>query len=256
MRYRVLGCFGGEAPRHHLSSFLLDETLLIDAGSVTGVLEIPEQAQIEAVLLTHTHLDHVRGLAHLADNVFGRRDRPIIVHSIEPVLEALKGSLLNNVLWPNFTEIPSSRMPVLDFRPLPEGRPTPLCHFRVTAIRLSHSVISVGYFVEGDFGALLHLGDTGPTEAVWKAVRDVPNLRAVMIGTTFPNRLQRLADLSGHLTPQALKAELAKARVKATVYAYHLKPQYAAEIIDELKKDVPECQILEQGKEYRFAPVA
>jgi ribonuclease BN (tRNA processing enzyme) len=254
MRYRVLGCFGGEAPRFYLSSFLLDDSLLIDAGSVTGVLEIPAQARIEAVLLTHSHLDHVRGLAHLADNVFGRRDRPILVYSIEPVLEALKGSLLNNVLWPDFTEIPNSRMPILDFRALPEGVATRLGDLRVTPFRLSHSVISVGYLLEGDFGALLHLGDTGPTETVWRAMRDVPNLRAVMIGTTFPNRLQPLADLSGHLTPQGLRAELRKAHVKADIYTYHMKPQYAAEIVEELRKLVPECHILEQGKEYRFAP--
>lgn len=255
MRYRVLGCFGGEAPRYHLSSFLLDDTLLIDAGSVTAILEIPAQSRIEAILLTHSHLDHVRGLAHLADNVFGRRDQPILVYSIEPILEGLKSSLLNNVLWPDFTEIPNSNMPILDFRALPEGQATPLCYYRVTPLRLSHSVISVGYLVEGDFGAILHLGDTGPTEAVWRAMRDVPNLRAVMIGTTFPNRLQHLSDLSGHLTPQGLKTELAKARIKATVYVYHMKPQYAAEIVEELKQFVPECQILEQGKEYRFGTV-
>ena len=256
MRYRVLGCFGGEAPRYHLSSFLVDDTLLIDAGSVTGVLEIPAQAAIETILLTHSHLDHVRGLAHLADNVFGRRERPILVYSIGPVLDALKKSLLNNVLWPDFTEIPNSGMPILDFHPLPEGKPTPLANLRVTPIRLSHAVISVGYLIEGDFGAVLHLGDTGPTEIVWSAAKKVPNLHAVMIGTTFPNRLQQLADLSGHLTPQGLKKELAKAGVKATIYVYHMKPQYAAEIVEELKQLVPECQVLEQGREYRFGPVA
>lgn len=256
MRYRVLGCFGGEAPRFHLSSFLLDDTVLIDAGSVTAVLEIPAQARIETVLLTHSHLDHVRGLCHLADNMFGRRDRPIFVYSIEPILESLKNSLLNNVLWPDFTEIPNSKVPILDFRSLPEGKATPLGHLRITPIRLSHAVISVGYLVEGEFGALLHLGDTGPTEAVWGAVKDVPQLRAVTIGATFPNRLQNLADLSGHLTPQGLKAELAKIPPEAGVYVYHMKPQYAPEIIKELEELVPECQILEQGKEYRFAPVS
>lgn len=255
MRYRVLGCFGGEMPRFHLSSFLLDDTLLIDAGSVTSTLEIPAQAHIESILLTHSHLDHVRGLAHLADNMFGRRDRPILVYSVEPILEALKGSLLNNVLWPDFTVIPSSQMPILDFRALPEGKATSVHHFRVTPIRLSHAVISVGYLLEGEFGAMLHLGDTGATEAVWRVVSGMPNLRAVTIGTTFPNRLQHLADLSGHLTPRGLKAELAKMRAKTSVYVYHMKPQYAPEIVKELEELVPDAQVLEQGKEYRFAPI-
>ena len=255
MRYRVLGCSGGEAPGYHLSSFLLDDTVLIDAGSVSAVLEIPAQLKIESVLLTHSHLDHVRGLCHLADNVFGRRDRPISVYSIEPVLEALKTSLLNNVLWPDFTEIPNSHMPILDFRAISEGTATPLGHFRVTPLRLSHTVVSLGYLLEGDFGTLLHLGDTGPTEAVWHMVKGMPNLRAVMIGTSFPNRLQHLADLSGHLTPQGLKGELAKGDVKANVYVYHMKPPYVSEIAEELKQLVPECHILEEGKEYSFPPI-
>ncbi len=255
MRYQVLGCFGGEAPGHHLSSFLVDDVVLIDAGSVTAVLDISAQLRIEAILLTHSHLDHVRGLAHLADNVFGHRDRPLVVYSIEPVLDGLKGSLLNNILWPDFTEIPDSHMPILDFRALPERKATPLGHLRVTPVRLSHAVVSVGYLIEGDFGCLLHLGDTGPTEEVWRMVKELPSLRAVVIGTTFPNRLQHLADLSGHLTPQGLKAELAKANVKAETYVYHLKPQYAEEILQELKHLVPECHVLEQGKQYQFPPI-
>lgn len=255
MRYRVLGCFGGEAPGYHLSTFLVDDTLLIDAGSVTATLEIPAQMRIEAILLTHSHLDHVRGLAHLADNMFDRRDHPIGVYSVEPVLEALRGSLLNNILWPDFTEIPDSHMPILDFRALPEKKATTLGHLQVSPVRLSHAVLSVGYLIEGDFGVFLHLGDTGPTEEVWRVVKDIPNLRAVVIGTSFPNRLQHLADLSGHLTPQGLKAELAKANVKAEVYVYHLKPQYAQEILQELKQQVPECHILEQGREYQFPPI-
>lgn len=253
MRYRVLGCYGGEAPGYHLSSFLLDDTLLIDAGSVTAVLEIPAQLKLESVLITHSHLDHVRGLAHLADNLFGRRDHPLQVYSIEPVLQSLKVYLLNNVLWPNFTEIPTSHMPILDFRPLPEGKATTLGHFRVTPVRLSHSVVSVGYLVEGNSGVLLHLGDTGRTEEIWRVVKDITDLRAVVIGTTFPNDLQHLADLSGHLTPQGLKAELAKADVNAEIYVYHMKPQYAEQITQELKHAVPECRILEQGREYEFS---
>lgn len=252
MRYRVLGCYGGEAPGYHLSSFLLDDTLLIDAGSVTSTLEIPAQARIDIVLLTHSHLDHVRGLAHLADNVFGRRAEPIGVYSVESVLEGLKVSLLNNVLWPDFTEIPNTHTPTLDFRSLSEGKPTRLGPWRVTPIPLSHTVVSVGYLIEGESAAILHLGDTGPTEEVWSFAKKVHPLKAVIIETSLPNRLQDLANISGHLTPRTLKTELAKASLRAQVYVYHLKPQYEQEVIEELKESVPECRLLEQGREYRF----
>ena len=252
MRYRVLGCYGGEAPGYHLSSFLVDDTLLIDAGSVTSTLEIPAQSRIDTVLLTHSHLDHVRGLAHLADNMFGRRVEPIGVYSVESVLEGLKISLLNNILWPDFTEIPDTHTPILDFRSLPEGKATRLGPWRVTPIRLSHTVVSVGYLIEGESGAILHLGDTGPTEEVWFFAKKVQALKAVMIEATFPNRLQHLANISGHLTPRTLQAELAKASLGVQVYAYHMKPQYEQEVIHELKELVPECRLLEQGREYWF----
>lgn len=252
MRYRVLGCYGGEAPGYHLSSFLVDETLLIDAGSVTSTLGIPAQSRIDVVLLTHSHLDHVRGLAHLADNMFGRRTQPIGVYSLESVLEGLKISLLNNVLWPDFTEIPNAHTPTLDFRALPEGQPTRLGSWRVTPIRLSHTVVSVGYLIEGASGAILHLGDTGPTEEVWSFAKRVQSLKAVMIEVSFPSRLQALADISGHLTPRTLKGELAKAHLTAQVYVHHVKPQYEHEVVQELKALVPECRLLEQGREYRF----
>jgi cAMP phosphodiesterase len=184
--------------------------------------------------------------------MFGRRVEPIGVYSVESVLEGLKVSLLNNILWPDFTEIPDTHTPTLDFRSLPEGKATRLGPWRVTPVRLSHTVVSVGYLIEEESGAILHLGDTGPSEEIWSFAKKVQNLKAVMIETSFPNRLQDLANISGHLTPRTLKTELAKTELRAQVYVHHLKPQYEQEVIRELKELVPECQLLEQGREYRF----
>ena len=51
MELRVLGCHGGETPRHRTSSFLLEGRVAIDAGAITSVLPLPEQQRIEAVLV-------------------------------------------------------------------------------------------------------------------------------------------------------------------------------------------------------------
>lgn len=253
MRYEVLGCFGGEAPGMRLSSFLVDGTLLIDSGSATAALDLGAQARIDHVLLTHSHLDHSRGLAHLADNVYGLRRAPVTVYSIEPVLDGLKASLLNNVLWPDFTEISDAHGPVLTFRSLPEDRGTALGPFTVTPVRVHHTVACVGYLLERDARALLHIGDTGPTDQVWEAARNARHLQGVVVEASFPTRLQGLADASGHLTPRALEGELRKLNREIPVFVYHLKPQFVAEIQQEIRvRFGSRVRILEQGATYEF----
>ncbi len=253
MRYRVLGCSGGEAPGFHLSSLLVDDRLLIDTGSVASALGVDEQAKIDHILLTHSHLDHTGGLPLLADNIFGMRATPVQVHGITPTLDGVRRNLLNDVLWPDFTRIPSSAFPTLLYREVPEDGPFEVAGFTVTAIRVNHAVECVAYFIQSRSGTLLHIGDTGPTEAVWRHARTVPRLLAVCIEATFPNRMQEVADVSGHLTPQSLEKELEKLDRDVPVYVYHLKPNFRREILAELKRlRRPALHILEDGTLYRF----
>lgn len=253
IKYHVLGSSGGEGPGSHLPAFLVNDRMLLDAGSATARLSRDAQVAIDTVLLTHTHLDHVKDLAFLADNIFGLRRTPLQVCSIPPVLQALQDHLFNDVLWPDFTRIPSAEAPTVQLRALPEGRATPLGECQVTAVRVHHVVDCVAYFLERDGRTLLHVGDTGPTEAVWERARAVPNLCAVIVEAAFPNRLQALADASGHLTPASLEAELRKLGRRAPLFLYHLKPQFAGEIEEDLStiRDL-QPTILEAGKTYWF----
>ena len=253
MKYRVLGCSGGEAPGFRLSSFLVDDRLLIDTGSVAVAMKVNDQARIDHILLTHSHLDHSGGLPLLADNIFGMRATPVQVHGIAPTLDGVRRNLLNNVLWPDFTRIPSSAFPTLLYREVPEDEPFELAGYTILAIRVHHVVECVAYFIQGRNGTVLHIGDTGHTDAVWKHARSVPRLLAVCVETTFPNRLQEIADASGHLTPQGLEKDLDKLDRDVPVYVYHLKPNFRREILSELKRlRRPALHILEDGTLYRF----
>jgi ribonuclease BN (tRNA processing enzyme) len=253
MKYRVLGCSGGEAPGYRLSSFLLDDRLLIDTGAAPAALRIRRQAAIDHILLTHSHLDHTGGLPLLADNVVGLRSTPIQVYGIAPTLEAVRRHLLNDVLWPDFSRIPSSASPTVVYRDIQENGPFEVAGFRITASRVNHVVECVAFLIQGRQESLLHLGDTGPTEAVWRLVREVPRLRAVCIETTFPNRLQQIADRSGHLTPQSLEKELRKLDRDVPIYVYHRKPNFEREILAELKQlRLRSLRILRDGVTYRF----
>ena len=253
IRYRILGCAGGENPRSQLPSFLVNDRLLVDAGATTARLSLGEQLGIDTVLLTHIHLDHVKDLAFLADNIFGLRPFPVQVCSIASVLKQFQEHLFNDILWPDFTRIPTAEAPTVQLRALPEGQPTVLGTCQVTPIRVNHLVDCVAFFIEQGGRTVLHVGDTGPTDAVWERARHVPDLRAVIVEATFPNRLQELADASGHLTPASLDGELQKLGRPVPLFVYHLKPQFAKEIEEELRalRDLAP-NVLEAGKTYWF----
>lgn len=113
MRVRVLGCHGGETPRHRTTCFLIDERITIDAGAVCRSLSLDEQIRIDHMLISHSHMDHVKDLALLADQVIGKRKDPVYLHCGPETAETLRSSYFNNYLWPDFTKIPSPESPVM-----------------------------------------------------------------------------------------------------------------------------------------------
>ena len=108
MRIRVLGCSGGELPRHRTTCFLVDGKLAIDAGALTASLQLEALDRIDDVVLTHGHLDHVKDVPLLADLMVGRRRRPVTVHASPGATSTLRRSLFNGKLWPDFTRLPDA----------------------------------------------------------------------------------------------------------------------------------------------------
>lgn len=254
MKFRVLGCYGGEGQGFHLTSFLIEDRYLLDAGGASSSLTLEEQTQIDHILVSHTHLDHCCGIAFIADNVLGRRETPLSVHSIPFVITNLKEHLLNNIIWPDFTKIPTPQAPILTLRVMAEGSSYSLEDFVFTPIAVNHSVPAVGYLVKGGEGSLIYTGDTGPTQKIWKVAASLKGLKAIITEVSFPNRLQKIADLSGHLTPKTLAGEIRKAgNPLPPIFITHLKPQF----LEEIEKELRSCckapiQVLEQGKTYHF----
>jgi cAMP phosphodiesterase len=255
MRLHALGCYGGEAPGCHQSSLLLDGHLLIDAGSITAALPLDAQATIDHVLITHAHLDHVAALAFLADNVITMRREPIEVWSTAPVIRHLERYVFNGSIWPDFAKIPSPEHPILSFHEIREGKPVRIGMHEVLAVPVHHTVEAAAYLVSDDESSLLFGGDTGPTTELWRTANEARDLRGIIVEASFPNRLQGLADVSGHLTPLTLRAELLKLRVDVPIYAHHIKPQFISEVLRELAElSHPLVTPLEQGKECLFLP--
>jgi cAMP phosphodiesterase len=251
LKLQVLGCHGGELPKCKTTCFLVDDVLALDAGSLTSTLTLEKLCRVDDVILSHSHFDHVKDLPLLADLVIGMRDKPVTIHASRECAKALRENMFNNALWPDFTRIPNKRNPVLRIKTFRAGSTFQVGPYTVRSVPVSHPVESCGFIISNGKSALAMSGDTGTTDKLWKALNETRNLKALLVETSFPNRLQELADLSGHLTPNTLQSELAKLTHNgAAKFVYHLKPAFVA----QLKKELAELpvEVLELGDTFEF----
>lgn len=234
------------------SAFLVDDRVLVEAGTVGGALSVAEQILIEHALITHAHLDHTAGLAFLTDTLaMVAPDHRVLAASIAPVIEALRTHAFNDILWPDFTAIPSADHAVLGFRTLPEETESRVGELWVTPVVVEHTVPTTGFVIHDGETGFVFSGDTGPTQRLWEVAREMRGLKALIVETAFPNRLDALAKASGHLTPDMLRREIAKMPADIPIWVYHIKPQIYQETAEELAKiDPTRIHILEQGKTY------
>lgn len=250
MKLRVLGCSGAEFPGHSPSGFLVDDSLLLDAGTVGSVLEEAEQRFIKHILVTHSHLDHIRSIPLLADNiVVSGVDQKVEIVSIAEVIAALGSHLMNGVIWPDFTRIPTPQAPVLSYREIGIEQSFTVGEYSVLACRVNHTVPAVGYRIARNGTSLLYTGDTGPTDRIWELAGD---LAALVVEVSFPGDMEEIALLTGHLTPALLGKELTKlSRLPQRILITHLKPQYYERIKSELEAlGVPGLELLRDDSVY------
>ena len=246
MKLSVLGCHGGELPDCRTTCFLVDGVLALDAGALCASLDLDALARVDNIILTHSHFDHVKDLPLLADLMVGRRERPVTVWASRVCIKTLQKNIFNDALWPDFTRIPSPKNPVLELRAFRAGETFQAGPYTVTSVLVSHPVESCGFVVRHGDTALGISGDTGPTDRLWEVLNATPNLKALLLETSFPSEMQALADLSGHLTPTTLRTELAKfQRNGSSVLLYHLKPAFVAALKREVA-DLP-VRVLELG---------
>jgi 3',5'-cyclic-nucleotide phosphodiesterase len=229
---RVLGCHGGETPKHRTCAFVIDDVLAIDAGSLTSGLDVREQARLEACLVSHAHLDHVRDLATIADTRCQLGCPPLTIAGTRGTLRALRQHFFNNLLWPDFAMIPSPDQPTIRYLELEPEQPAAIAGHTVRAILVTHTIEAAAFLVEGRDGSIAYSGDTGPTERLWEVLNAQQSLRALLMEVSFPNREQGLATLSGHHTPRTLSAELREYRAPQDLptLLYHIKPVFQAEV--------------------------
>jgi ribonuclease BN (tRNA processing enzyme) len=237
VKVRVLGCSGAIAKDCKTTSFLIDGDLLVDAGTGVGDLTLDEMRRIDHVLLTHSHLDHIAALPLMVDSTAAQRKEPLKIHALAGTIAALKTHIFNNIIWPDFTRIPSAEAPFITFHEIRVGQTLRFGDKLVEVLPAVHTVPAAGYAVTAGHGCWVFTGDTERNPAFWTRVNQL-NVAMLVIETAFSNREKDLAKRSLHLSPTVLANELdciAKGK-NYPIYITHTKPAETEQIMDEVQR--------------------
>jgi len=238
MKIRILGASGGiGGPELRTTAMLVDDDILIDAGTGVCRLSMDELKRIDHVFITHSHLDHIACLPLIGDSVGDLRAAPLTVHATGPTLAILQSHIFNWAVWPDFTRIPSGQ-PFVRFREIRLGQAVFLGTRAITALPANHTVPAVGYHLDSGCASLAYTGDTSVCAEFWQEVNKISNLRYLIVETAFSNHELSLANASKHLCPSLLATELAQLRLEVELFITHLKPGQQQLIMQEIDESI------------------
>lgn len=256
MKVHIVPSSVGESSRHQiLATYLINDTVAIDAGVLGLLSPLADQRRVRHVFLSHSHLDHLATLPIFIDNVYESGPECPSVWGSPQVLETLQRDFFNDRLWPDMIRLSGEESPFLRLETLTAEQPVEVEGLRITPIELKHVVPAFGFLVEelATKVAVLFVSDTGPTERIWEVADQTPGLKGIFLEASFPNSMQWLADKSAHLTPKLFRDELAKLKRPVPVYVIHVKLAFETQVLDELRAlQLPNVVIAEPGTTLQF----
>jgi ribonuclease BN (tRNA processing enzyme) len=234
MKIQILGAHSSETKTTRCISFLIDNTLAIDAGGLAAALSLKKQKGIKAILLTHAHFDHIKDIPLLALNFF-RMKASFKIYSLPEVKSVIVAHLLNGRVYPELQKLPVEK-PTVSFHRITPFKERKIGKYWVLAMPVNHDGNTVGYQICDNTGkALFYTSDTGPGLAgSWQRL----SFQLLIIDTTFPNSYEEYARETGHLTSKLLYEELtALRRVRGSlprIIVVHRDPMLTHQIDKEL----------------------
>lgn len=236
-----------------LTTYLINDTLAIDAGAIAIGLSREEQLRIRSIIITHTHLDHIFSLPLYLTDMFEEIHEPVRLYATRSDFDALRQYIFNHRVWIPLDLMKNSEVDLISFQPIRSGESFFTEGLKVTPVEVTHTILTHGLVVEDDRSALLFTSDTGPTERIWQVAQECDKLRAIFIDLSFPDRLTELARVSQHHSPATLLEEMSKMRPDTPIYAVHVKAAYRNQIVEEIGSlNNPRVIAAEVGREYEF----
>ena len=245
MKLKVLGAFGGRDRERKTTSFLFRD-FVIDAGNLFSAVN--ESYQLFNLFLSHSHLDHIVDLPLFLDFAFMKMEKSLKVYASSETIEALRKCIFNDTIWPDFSKLYlASGKPAVEFIEIKEFERITVESFIVTPIPAVHTVKTFGFKIESNGKAVVISGDTKSNPLLWEFVNGDRNIKAVLVDVSFPSRLQKIANVSGHFTPSSLASDLRNLRRNIDIYIYHIKPAYYNEVKKEIEEKLPFARLLEDN---------
>lgn len=236
---QILGAYGTKLKGFGTSSFLLNEKNIIDAGNLLNTLE-EFSTNINTIWLTHSHLDHISDIAYILDNYHGQQTTPLRIAARQETIQALQQHFFNNIIWPDFSQIPlvEGNKTSVEYLPIEFNKRYEIgANEFLEAFATDHTVASCGYIYTKQDRSILITADTGSLNNVIKRLNADKNIKAAVVECSFPSRLEQLAKESKHLTPSLLfNALQSLERNDIKLYINHIKPIYLNEIIGEIEQ--------------------
>jgi len=226
MKLRVLGCSGGAAQDLYTSTYLVDNDILLDAGSGVTQLSLPEMRQLSHVFISHSHLDHILSIPLLVDTLYAYlQDRsPLCVYARPETLDVLRKHIFNWQIWPDFTQLPSPVSPVLKLINMAPGDVIEIGERQVEMVAVNHVVPAAGFIVRSATKVLAYSGDTTTTDELWQRLNQGSSVDFLIAETAFAEEDIALAELTRHYCPSLLAGDLKKLTHKTRVGLAHFKP--------------------------------
>ncbi|MCX5814412.1 MAG: MBL fold metallo-hydrolase [Proteobacteria bacterium] len=249
MKIEILGCYGNVTGNYRATSFLVNDTLLIDAGTVTEVLDDKQLGRIKNVIISHTHIDHVKGIFPFADELAMMNIEGLKLLSVKNILDIISKNLFNNLIWPDFTIIPSVNNAIINLQEIALEQESLIDNIIIKPVLMTHTVYTVGYVIKEGEKGFMFTADTGPTKRFWEVAREEKGIEFIIADVSFPNRLEGMAKISGHMTLSILIEHLDRFGLDdMPVYISHIKPIFLNEILNELTlSERSNIKPLEQG---------
>ncbi len=254
MQIKVLGWAGGIGANLRTTSFLIDDDVLIDAGTGLGDLPLNHMTGIRHIFLTHSHMDHLVGLPLLADSMFGVHDEPIVVHAQEKTIKVIKSHIFNWVIWPDFSELPSKDNPSIRFEVMNPGDKVSIRSREFEMIPVNHTVPGVGYCLSSRRANVAFSGDTTTNDTLWEVLNGYENIDLLFVESAFSDNDMEISKISKHYCPTLLGEDILKMNHRPDVWLTHFKPGDEELIYRQCVDAMPEFNVnqLTGGEVFKF----